>query len=221
MAELNGTNTRAYAAGMSGPSNTRVPLVRDRGYTGDVYSGSVCVATAVLPNGTPIELGSIQLLSVSTHRDTIRVLPIGYRNPKGYAFGPNIVAGSLSFTVIDRDAMDAFFQYYWAKLGGMGSMTSATAIPPFDIVIGLNKGDPNIVSEHGFVLQKVSIVDSGIVLGITKPVVGQEYAFVCKRSVAIVPNTDMRDPSVLNDTYKSPTWDMSTTTISPKSRVRG
>lgn len=166
-------------------------------YTNDVYSGSNSVAVIILPDGTPTYFGSLQLVSVSTHRDTQRILPLGAHTPRGYTFGPDISAGTLSFVVIDDDALSGIINWYRhifdsyrrpeAGLPYRTYLRGATGIPPFDIIVGLDKGDPDVTTEHAVVIEGVSIVDTSIALGITRPQVGQEYAFVCMGTTDVIP----------------------------------
>jgi len=170
------------------PPNSRMPQTSSEWYNNNVYTGSECIAICVLPDGAPVPFGSLQLLSVSGHRDAGRVLPLGVRSPVGFTFGPDIHAGSLAFTVVREDALDGLFQWYWERQPQTRRLKTAMMLPPFDIVAGLNYGDPDVGSSHNIALRGVSIVDAATSLGVSRPTIGQEYAFVCMESTAVMPN---------------------------------
>lgn len=166
-------------------------------YKNSVYSGANCVAVAVLPTGEPVEFGSIQHISISSHRDAQRVLPLGRRYPKGFTFGPDLTAGSLVFTTLSEDAMDSIFEFYRARFEKTKrhvdtqrrhGLRGALGLPPFDIIFGLDKGDPGVYTEHSIVIEGVSFVDSSITLGVSRPQVSQEYAFVAVGTTDILPS---------------------------------
>jgi hypothetical protein len=76
------------------------------GRTYNSFAGTDIVAVLRIPgleNAEPLVLGSLQTLSYSSHRESTPVRTLGRVSPKGHTAGPRTVAGSLIFTVFDRN----------------------------------------------------------------------------------------------------------------------
>jgi hypothetical protein len=135
-----------------------------------------------------VEFASVNLLSASGHRDAARVTACGCRGIRGITAGPEIRAGSLSFTSIDEDALGGILQYWWSEFGNRSSLLSVFDIPPFDLIVLLSQTDIHAEFSTGFILRQLLLVDDSKVIGTSRPVVNQEYAFICAGSTPIVPS---------------------------------
>lgn len=161
-------------------------------WSNNVYSGSTCLAMAVLESGEMVSFGSVQILSVSDHRDASRVLPLGVRKPRGFTFGADITAGSLAFTMIDQDVMEDVITAYLNSINSKQRLRSSLMLPPFNLMVMFDKGDADFESDHTLILEDVSFVDTATSLGVSRPTIGQEYAFVCTGTSRIMPNEPLK-----------------------------
>lgn len=88
-----------------GPKNTYVepdPLTAMWSNTNTSYSGTDVVPIIQI-NGTLLTLGSVQTISISTFREKEPVRVLGKSYVKGYTAGPRTIAGSITFTLFNRD----------------------------------------------------------------------------------------------------------------------
>jgi hypothetical protein len=150
--------------------------------TYNTFSGADIVATITLPGGTPVVLGELQTISYSIHRDKFPARTLGRINPKGFSYGGRTIAGSLIFTVFDKNVLKSVIEqaYHSQALGQMdlGSFTSAEQayqinemyyrmladeMPPFDVTI-------TFANEYGqmssLAITGITIVDEGQVMSI-------------------------------------------------------
>ena len=71
------------------------------------FSGGDIVASITLPecvsDGKQINIGNLQTISYSVHREIEPVRSLGEVNPKGWTRGPRTVAGSMIFTIFDKN----------------------------------------------------------------------------------------------------------------------
>lgn len=69
------------------------------------YSGCDIVATITIPNfaSQPLVIGELQTISYSIHREKSPVRTLGRANPVGFTYGTRTIAGSLIFTVFDKN----------------------------------------------------------------------------------------------------------------------
>lgn len=95
------------------------------------FSGSDIIATITVPgwstssgkSGTFV-VGTLQTISYSIHRDKYPVRTLGRINPKGYAYGPRTIAGSLIFTVFNKNLVHEI-KALLAQTESVSNMTSA------------------------------------------------------------------------------------------------
>lgn len=155
------------------------------------FSGTDIVATMVLPpmgdspgNGTYLEIGDLQTVSYSIHRENSPVRTLGHSNVRGFVKGSRTIAGSLIFTV--------FNEYFWYKIEEYKNYISrsngfftplADMLPPFDIVFTLfnEYGSASKMKIFG-----VTIVDEGQTMSIDDILTEQTYTFMARGIQPIV-----------------------------------
>jgi hypothetical protein len=69
------------------------------------YSGADIVATFTPPGGKPVVVGELQGITYSVTREKAPVYTMGFADPRAFSRGKRGIAGSLVFTVFDRDAL--------------------------------------------------------------------------------------------------------------------
>lgn len=149
------------------------------------FSGADIVATMILPpmgdspsSGTYLEIGDLQTVSYSIHRENTPVRTLGHANVRGFVKGSRTIAGSLIFTL--------FNEYFWYKIEEYKNYVSrsngffaplADMLPPFDIVF-------TFFNEYGsFSKMKifgVTIVDEGQTMSIDDILTEQTYTFMAR-----------------------------------------
>jgi hypothetical protein len=109
---------------------------RFAGPTYTSFSGCDIIVQAYA-NGTLKKFAELQTISYSVHREKTPVRTLGRANPKGFARGTRTIAGSLIFTVFDRNTL-------WELLPSLnrndppdipGQTPLTDQIPPIDITI--------------------------------------------------------------------------------------
>ncbi len=164
------------------------------------FAGTDIVASVTLPGVGAVVLGSIQTISYSTHRDKFPARTLGRISPKGYSYGGRTIAGSIIFTVFNRntlhDIMNGILSY---KKSDKITLLSASEqlqyeemyyrmlsdeLPPFDINISL-------MNEYGQAskldLLGVMIVDEGQVMSIEDIVTENTMSFIARDIVPMMP----------------------------------
>jgi len=149
------------------------------------YSGTDIVATMILPpiggspgNGTYLEIGDLQTVSYSVHRENVPIRTVGHSNVRGFLKGSRTIAGSLIFTV--------FNEYFWYKIEEYQNYVSRTngffapladMLPPFDIIF-------TFFNEYGSASKMkifgVTIVDEGQTMSIDDILTEQTYTFMAR-----------------------------------------
>lgn len=125
------------------------------------FSGTDTIAFIILPNTTPIVLGSLTTLSYSTYREKRPVNLLGKVNVAGYTRGARTVAGTMIFTLINQHWVNELRDKIVA-LKEFDSLKS-DELPLFDIMLVS-------ANEYGTVVQGflygVDIVGDGGVISI-------------------------------------------------------
>lgn len=86
------------------------------------YSGADIIASFTPPGGKPIVVGELQGITYSVTREKAPVYTMGFADPRAFSRGKRGIAGSLVFTVFDRDALiDAMKN----EAGSYGRVTAA------------------------------------------------------------------------------------------------
>lgn len=152
------------------------------------YSGADIVATMIIPiigqdgkiqsNGDVIELGDLQTVSYSVHRENTPIRTLGHSNVRGFVKGSRTIAGSLIFTVFHEYAFYKIKQYknYLADSKGFFAPL-ADMLPPFDIVF-------TFFNEYGVASKMkifgVTIVDEGQTMSIDDLITEQTYTYMAR-----------------------------------------
>jgi hypothetical protein len=137
------------------------------------YSGTDIVAQIVLPGEGPLELGELQTISYSMHRQKTPVRLLGHVSPVSFVNGSRTIAGSLIFTVFNNYAFYKLNQYQEAISYNLYPV--ADMLPPFDIVL-------TFANEFGVFskmkIYGVTIVDEGGTMSIDDLITEQTYSFM-------------------------------------------
>jgi len=149
------------------------------------FAGVDIQATMVLPRmgtetssdvGDFIELGEIQTISYSIHRENSPVRTVGHVNPRGFVKGSRTIAGSLIFTVFNEYA---FYRIKRFKntLANKNYAPLADMLPPFDIVL-------TFFNEYGLAAKMkiygVTIVDEGQTMSVDDLITEQTYTYMAR-----------------------------------------
>lgn len=92
------------------------------------YSGAQILPVIRVPGEGPVAIGEIQAISYSTHSEVRPVRALGSRRVRGFSRGPRTVAGTLIFTVFDRDIVRKL-----APKTAPGILFDE--MPPFDVTV--------------------------------------------------------------------------------------
>lgn len=152
-------------------------------------------------NSKPVTqvLTDIQTLSISTYREKQPVRNLGSIGPRAYTRGPRTVAGSMVFTLFNKDVLyDAMrMQPGDADLNDVAPLNDPLRyvlidqIPPFDIVIMFS-------NEYGFnsrqILYGVEIASTGQVMSIEDLFTEKTVQYV---AADLTPITPLNEKSVL------------------------
>lgn len=149
------------------------------------FAGVDIQATMVLPKvgdstssseGDFIELGELQTISYSVHRENSPVRTLGHVNPRGFVKGSRTIAGSLIFTVFNEYAFyrikafkEALLLKNYAPLSDM--------LPPFDVVL-------TFFNEYGLAAKMkiygITIVDEGQTMSVDDLITEQTYTYMAR-----------------------------------------
>lgn len=153
------------------------------------FSGADAVASLIIPkigvdgsvaqgDGELVELGELQTLSYSIHRENSPIRTLGHVNVKGFVKGGRTIAGSLIFTVFNEYAFYRISQYRDFLQRGNGFFAPlADMLPPFDIII-------TFFNEYGQASKMkifgVTIVDEGQTVSIDDLIIEQTYTYMAR-----------------------------------------
>lgn len=152
------------------------------------FSGADTVATMIIPQigpdgkitspGDAIDIGEIQTISYSIHRENTPIRTLGHSNVRGFIKGGRTIAGSLIFTVFNEYAFYKIKQYkeYLARSNGFFAPL-ADMLPPFDIVLTFFNEYGNAAKMKIF---GVTIVDEGQTMSIDDLITEQTYTFMAR-----------------------------------------
>lgn len=146
---------------------------------------------------TTIQLGTLSLLSISTHRDKFPVTACNRIGPKGWTAGHRTIAGTLAFNTLDREAFTKITEET-RKKWYFADFMQADEYPFFDIVV-------TCVNEYGdasySALYGVTILDSGMTYSLDNIILQESYSYMAKSRVPLQP---AYGPRVDGITTKSP-----------------
>jgi hypothetical protein len=161
--------------------------------------------------GDPIPLGTIAMVTHSTHRDKFPVVSMGRRGINGFTVGHRMIAGSLAFLTLDTDAFERLSSEYSILIGWEGASHHILAdeLPPFDInIISINeKGDSSHFSIFG-----ATLIDFSSSYHIDQIQIMETYSFMARGMTA---------PRGLHLTLESPSNYKTLTATSAKSKYYG
>jgi len=164
----------------------------------DVHSINATDLQAViaLPTGQILELATLSMMSLSTHRDGFPVTSLGYVGPKGFTRGHRLTAGTLVFSVFERSAFTKLMNPLEAPTGYVNAASRekkteiksafynmhADELPPFDIHIIYANSDGLLCYEA---LLGVVIVDQGSVRSMDLIQIQESYAYMATDHIPI------------------------------------
>jgi hypothetical protein len=149
------------------------------------FAGVDIQATMVLPrigdqtssdDGDFIELGELQTISYSIHRENTPVRTLGHVNPRGFVKGSRTIAGSLIFTVFNEYAFYRIKEFKKALLE-RNYAPLADMLPPFDVVL-------TFFNEYGLAAKMkiygITIVDEGQTMSVDDLITEQTYTYMAR-----------------------------------------
>lgn len=149
------------------------------------FAGVDIQATMVLPRvgdekssseGDFIELGELQTISYSVHRENSPVRTLGHVNPRGFVKGSRTIAGSLIFTVFNEYAFYRIKEFRKA-LAERNYSPLADMLPPFDVVL-------SFFNEYGLAAKMkifgITIVDEGQTMSVDDLITEQTYTYMAR-----------------------------------------
>lgn len=149
------------------------------------YAGADIVATMILPPmgtantaGDYLEIGDLQTVSYSIHRENTPIRTLGHSNVRGFVKGSRTIAGSLIFTVFNEYAFYRIKEYRQIMAEtGLFFAPLADMLPPFDIVL-------TFFNEYGLgakmKIYGVTIVDEGQTMSVDDLITEQTYTFMAR-----------------------------------------
>lgn len=169
--------------------NTTNAVRREKGlpdpFSNMSFAGVDIQATMVLPptvasdgksDGDFIELGELQTISYSMHRENTPVRTLGHVNPRGFVKGARTIAGSLIFTVFNEYAFYRIKEFKKA-LAVQNYAPLADMLPPFDVVL-------SFFNEYGLAAKMkiygITIVDEGQTMSVDDLITEQTYTYMAR-----------------------------------------
>ena len=132
------------------------------------FTGADIKAIAAVGGSIKV-LGSLQTITYSVHREKSSVLLLGRVNPISFTRGPRTIAGSMVFTVFNREVLEELSNVYPDDPidGDFGSIL-VDQIPPFNVTI-------TFLNEDGFlsslVIYGIDIVDDGQTMSVNDMII--------------------------------------------------
>ena len=169
--------------------NTISSVRRDKGlpdpFSNMSFAGVDIQATMVLPRigddtsssvGDFIELGELQTISYSIHRENSPVRTLGHVNARGFVKGSRTIAVSLIFTVFNEYAFYRIAEFKKA-LAEKNYSPLADMLPPFDVVL-------TFFNEYGLAAKMklfgLTIVDEGQTMSVDDLITEQTYTYMAR-----------------------------------------
>lgn len=138
------------------------------------FTGADIIAVAYIHDQLKI-LGELQTISYSIHREKSAVMLLGRVNPPCFTRGPRTIAGSLIFTVFDREVLEELINTYPDDtVDNDFSTILLDQIPPFDVTISFMNEDGYLSS---MVIYGLEIVDDGQVMSINDMIIENVKAY--------------------------------------------
>lgn len=162
-----------------------MPMFEEYRKTYSSYSGCDMVASIIIPDycdAKPIVIGSLQTISYSIHREVNPVRALGRINPLGFTNGPRTIAGSLIFTVFDKNLVRQIISKIKSKDKESIDKIKTESIvmdemPLFDVLIVM-KNDYGQKSR--LIIKGIVIVDEGQVMSIEDMITENTMSFMAE-----------------------------------------
>jgi hypothetical protein len=153
--------------------------------------------------GTDIlELGELQTISYSIHRENTPIRTIGHVNPRGFVKGGRTIAGSLIFTVFNEYAFYRIKEFrQMMSETGLFFAPLADMLPPFDVVL-------SFFNEYGLAAKMkiygITIVDEGQTMSVDDLITEQTYTYMARgiQPLMSVENDPLLLPNDQRDLYE-------------------
>ena len=168
------------------------------------FAGVDIQATMVLPKigdetssseGDFIELGELQTISYSVHRENTPIRTLGHVNPRGFVKGARTIAGSLIFTVFNEYAFYRIKEFKKALLE-KNYAPLADMLPPFDIVL-------SFFNEYGLAAKMkiygITIVDEGQTMSVDDLITEQTYTYMARGIQPLIHLDPGQDSSIYSN----------------------
>jgi hypothetical protein len=156
-----------------------------------------CIVHVIGNDGitVPVVIGNAQTISYSIHREKFPVRALGTSGVRGFCRGGRTIAGTIVFTMFDREVLWELLQGYSMDTEYVDDSNQVSAkmyplldqLPPFDVTIYFS----NEYGHNAFmVLYGLEIHDSGAVMSIDDMIVEQTVQYVA-RDMDILRPADM------------------------------
>jgi len=134
--------------------------------------------TGTIEGTDVLNLGELQTISYSVHRENAPVRTIGHVNPRGFIKGGRTIGGSLIFTVFNEYAFYRIREFrQMMSETGLFFAPLADMLPPFDIVL-------SFFNEYGLgakmKIYGVTIVDEGQTMSVDDLITEQTYVYMAR-----------------------------------------
>lgn len=162
------------------------PFKKQYNHTYTSFAGTDILATMRIPSYQDFEgykdivIGNLQTISYSIHREVSPVRTLGRVNPVGFTNGQRTIAGSLIFTVFDRNLVYNVVSRLKEKdptRFKAGATYVMDEMPPFDIHIYFH-------NEYGqqshLVIEGLVIVDEGQVMSIEDMITENTMSYMAR-----------------------------------------
>ena len=173
-------------------------------------------AVIALPTGQVVELDTLSMVSISTHREKFPVGGLGSVSPRGFTLGKRMIAGTLVFAIVDRSAFSALLTPLEAPTGyvsksdevrgrevkGAFYNMKADELPPFDLHM-VYVTQENVLCYEG--LRRVTILDEGSVRSMDMVGINESYSFMATDRIPIQPLSVYTQPATLQKPGGAPT----------------
>jgi hypothetical protein len=165
-----------------------IPPRRDTNYKSFSGCDINCILHVVGNDGItePIVIGNAMTLSYSIHREKFPVRVLGRSYPTGYTRGSRTLAGTIIFTMFDREVMWELLQAYRMDIDAVDGTDGTVSnkmyplldqLPPFDITI-------QYANEYGYsafmAIYGVELHDEGAVMSIDDMIVEKTVQYVAR-----------------------------------------
>lgn len=160
------------------------------------FSGTDALVFAILPNSSPVVLGTLSTVSYSMYRDKKPVPVIGQINVGGFTRGTRIYAGTMIFTMINQHWLNELTaDLPWIKYSGVDKVDE---LPLFDLMIVC-------ANEYGATMQMmiygVDLTEEGQVLSVENLFTENTFSFVARDVVNFTNELTEKNNSITSSTW--------------------